>query len=193
MQDSIKAHRLADQSATEHLIGHWRKEGHDWFMAETRVSARQEETKCRYSGQLVAGGDSTAGFSVWPHSSSLVTIVSLESYCRAWRSRALRAKSPAYFKRGSRCSFHTQAVVKKACEDDSFQVSLLLKQAPPEGDVFDGKWISGGTRIAHSPMEPTAAPIYAWSRSLPPERLARSQPWSPSMMEKQLDHIFWDW
>jgi cytochrome P450 len=193
MQYSIKAHRLADQSADRALncdigerkdmIGSWLRRGYP--RDKKRLSAD-------IVVQLVAGGDSTAGV-------ISMTTLFLISHYRVLRK--LRAELDAAELSGQISSPisnaeslqlpYLQAVVKEGLRMFVPGHPLLLKQAPPEGDVFDGKWIPGGTRIAHSQWSQQRAPIYGPDLDLfRPERWLEASPGRRSMMEKQLDTSF---
>jgi cytochrome P450 len=186
-------HRLADQTADEALTGDigTRKD-----MIASWLRRGYPRDKKRLSAdivlQLVAGGDSTA-------TAIKTTALYLISHYRVLRR--LREELDQAELSGQISSPITnteslqlpylQAVVKEGLRIFVPGHPLLIKQAPPEGDFFDGKWIPGGTRIAHSQWSQQRDPIYGPDPDLfRPERWLEAEPGRRSIMEKQLDTSF---
>jgi len=143
--------------------------------------------------QLVAGGDSTA------------TVIKTTTLYVATNPRVLlklrreldsayaegRISSPVVTNKESLQLPYLQAVVKEGLRIFVPGHGLLIKQVPPGGDTIDGKWVPGGTRIAHSQWSQQRDPIYGRDpdRFLP-ERWLEVDAAKRGLMERQLDLAF---
>lgn len=143
--------------------------------------------------QLVAGGDSTAT-AIKTTTLYLATNPRVLSKLRAELDEAElegRISSPVVTNKESLQLPYLQAVVKEGLRIFVPGHGLLIKQVPPGGDTIDGKWVPGGTRIAHSQWSQQRDTIYGRDpERFMPERWLEVDPETRGLMEKQLDTLF---
>lgn len=69
---------------------------------------------------------------------------------------------------------------------------LIMKQAPPEGDTFDGIFIPGGTRIAHNTLavQRSTATFGQDAEMFRPERWLEAAPEKHKEMTQVVELVF---
>ncbi|SPN99923.1 related to pisatin demethylase (cytochrome P450) [Cephalotrichum gorgonifer] len=143
--------------------------------------------------QLVAGGDSTATVI---KTTALYLISNYRVLQKLRREldeaeEAGRISTPVVTNKESLQLPYLQAVVKEGLRIFVPGHGLLIKQVPPGGDTIGGKWVPGGTRIAHSQWSQQRDPIYGSDPDrFYPERWLEADSPRRALMEKQLDTAF---
>lgn len=143
--------------------------------------------------QLVAGGDSTATVI----KTTTLYLISNYRVLRKLRREIDEAEreglisSPVVTNKESLQLPYLQAVVKEGLRIFVPGHGLLIKQVPPGGDTIDGKFVPGGTRIAHSQWSQQRDPIYGRDPDrFVPERWLEVDAATRNLMERQLDTAF---
>jgi cytochrome P450 len=144
--------------------------------------------------QLVAGGDSTATVikttTLYVASNPRILLKLREELDSAETEGRISSHSVITNKESLQLPY-LQAVVKEGLRIFVPGHGLLIKQVPPGGDTIDGKWVPGGTRIAHSQWSQQRDAIYGKDpERFWPERWLEVDAARRGMMEKQLDLAF---
>lgn len=143
--------------------------------------------------QLVAGSDATA---------TSIKMTALHLCTNARVLRKLRAELDAAERAGAISSPvitscealalpYLQAVVREGLRIFVPIVAMLVKQVPAGGDVIDGKFVPGGTRVGHSAWSVQRDAVYGrdvdrfW-----PERWIEASEEERVAMDRQLDMMF---
>lgn len=128
------------------MLGAWVRNG---------ISQRQCESEVVF--QIFAGSDTTA-------TAIRATLLYVLTHPRVHRKLLAEIKSapissPIKYKEARELPY-LQAVIKEGLRIHPPVPSLLSKKVPPSGDVIDGCYIPGGTRVAHNIWAMQRAPVF---------------------------------
>lgn len=187
-------HRLGDKTATAALASDLTTR-HDMVASWLRrgYPGDAERLSADIVTQLVAGSDATA-------SSIKVTALHLCTNARVLRKlraeldaaeRAGAISSPVITNREALALPYLQAVVREGLRIFVPIVAMLVKQVPAGGDVIDGKFVPGGTRVGHSTWSLQRDAVFGRDvERFWPERWIEADEEQRVAMERQLDMMF---
>ncbi|KAK1826547.1 cytochrome P450 [Podospora conica] len=176
---------LASDLTTRHdMVASWLRRGYP---------GDAERLSADIVTQLVAGSDTTA---------TAIKVTTLHLCTNARVLRKLRAEldaaeeagaisSPVVTNREALALPYLQAVVREGLRIFVPVVAMLMKQVPAGGDVIDGKFVPGGTRVGHSTWSMQRNAVYGRDvERFWPERWIEAGEEERVAMERQLDMMF---
>ncbi|KAK3317154.1 cytochrome P450 [Cercophora scortea] len=143
---------VAEQRVAERF-GPDAKDGQDMLGAFVRHGVTRRQCEIEVPFQIIAGADTTA-------TAIRATMLYLATCRRAYErlQREIdnaaaegRISSPVTAAEGRGLEY-LQAVIYEGLRMQVPFSGLLMKRVPPEGDTIDGRFVPGGTRIAHNTL-----------------------------------------